>query len=61
MTTFPKTKRGVDRQWRAIMRRMRREDGYQAFGYDWVTLRLTRPADYQHLKAMQAAYDTLPA
>ena len=58
---MPKTKRGADRQWRAIFNRMRREDGYQMFGYDWATLRITRPDIYRHFRAMSAAYDSLPA
>ena len=57
---MPKTKRGADRQWHAIFSDMRRADGYQPFGYDWVTLRITRPETHAHLKAINAAYANLP-
>lgn len=60
MTNAPKSKRGADRQYAAIYRRLRQESGYQPFGFDWVTLRLTRPDEYAQLKALRAMYETLP-
>ena len=32
-----------DRLYRILRKRLQREDGYQMFGYDYPTLRMTRP------------------
>lgn len=58
----PSTQAEADDQYDAIFRMMRLEDGYQMFGYDWVTLRITRPGEYAQLRAILAmdfgaAYD----
>lgn len=36
---------------------MSRYDGYQPYGYDWVTMRMTRPAWYETLKSISAAHN----
>lgn len=33
-------------QWYRIFRRLTRGDGYQPWGYDWPTLRITMPGLY---------------
>lgn len=58
---LPKTQPEADAQWARIMKAMRRIDGYQAFGYDWPTLRLTRPEVYARFKEINRIYDSLPA
>jgi hypothetical protein len=40
--------------------RMTRGDGYQPFGYDLVTLRMTRPAWLATLQTIAAAHNSLP-
>lgn len=33
----------LERLYRRAYERMAREDGYQPYGYDWRTLRITKP------------------
>ncbi len=42
------------RLYRRAYDRMREGDGYQMFGYDWITLKLTKPGWYQTLKLILA-------
>jgi hypothetical protein len=58
---FPKTKRGANKQWRALLRAYKRNFmGGGSFGFDWPTMRLNSPETYDHLRAMRAAYEMLP-
>jgi hypothetical protein len=48
------------RLYNRIHARMSRGDGYQPFGYDLVTLRLTRPAWAALICDVAAAHNSLP-
>ena len=48
------------RLWNRLMARMRREDGYLAFGYDMPTLRIERPGMASLLVDVAAAHNSLP-
>lgn len=45
----------LERLYDKAYRRMSAGDGYQPFGYDWVTLRITKPGWYRVLRDIQAA------
>ena len=52
------TKIQISRAWRKLFERATRGDGYQMFGYDFRTLRMTKPglmAAYDRLKLMHAS------
>jgi len=60
-TKQPKSKRGADRQYGALIRRyydMFRGGG--TFGWDWPTFRLNWPEGYARAKELRAVYASLP-
>jgi hypothetical protein len=58
---LPKSKRGVARQYGAIIAACRRDlSGGLQFGMDWPTIRITFPERYAHIQAMKAIYQELP-
>lgn len=48
------------RLYNKIMARMSADDGYQPWGYDMVTLNITRPAWAQLIRDVAAAHNSLP-
>lgn len=48
------------RLYNKAFNRMTRGDGYQPFGYDAPTLRLTRPAWFATLRSIAQAHNSLP-
>lgn len=46
-----------ERLYRRLFERMKRGDGYQPYGWDWVTMKTTKPGFYT---AMRAVWATLP-
>lgn len=48
------------RLWNHLMARLRREDGYLAFGYDLPTLRIEKPGMAALLLDVAAAHNSLP-
>lgn len=49
------------RLYNRIMARMTAGDGYQPFGYDMVTLRITRPAWASLIRDVAVAHNSLPS
>lgn len=49
----------LERLYRNAHRRMSAGDGYQMFGHDWPTMRLTKPGWYITLRAILAAQGAL--
>lgn len=45
----------LERLYRNAYTRMSAGDGYQPYGYDWITLRLTRPGWHATLKSIALA------
>ena len=41
----------IVRLWDTTWKRMTKGDGYQPFGYDWITLKITHPGFYDILMA----------
>lgn len=48
------------RLYNRIMARLEREDGYQPYGYDMPTLRITRPAIAALIRVIADAHNSLP-
>lgn len=40
----------LERLYRKAYHKMTERDGYQPFGYDWITLKITRPGWYSLLR-----------
>lgn len=60
-TKAPKSKRGADRQYNAILNRyhdMFRGGGM--YGWDWPTFRLNWPEGYTRCRELRAIYFSLP-
>jgi hypothetical protein len=61
MIPFPKSKRGADRQFRALLSKYRRDfAGGFTFGMDWPTLHANAPDVYNRLMALRLNYKDLP-
>jgi hypothetical protein len=57
----PRSKRGANRQYSAILRAYKRAfDGGGAFEWDWPTLRSNWPEGYAKLQTLKSVYYTLP-
>lgn len=57
----PKTKRGANRQYNALIRRYHAMfDGGGMFGWDWPTFRLNWPEGYARAKELIALSKALP-
>jgi len=48
------TQTQIDRLYRRAWERMTRYDGYQPWGYDWTTIRITSPGWYRTLRQIRA-------
>lgn len=58
----PRTKRGANRQYAAILRAYKAAfDGGGAFGWDWPTFRSNWPEGWQKCQDIKAVYYSLPA
>lgn len=55
-TKLPKSKRGANRQWIAIVREYKR----RFEGWDWPTFRLNWPEAWQYVQELRAVYYSLP-
>lgn len=47
----------LERLFNKAYKRMAHGDGYQPYGYDWNTIRLTKPGWYHTLQTIRAAWD----
>jgi hypothetical protein len=47
----------IDRLWRKVYDRITEGGGYQPFGWDWPTLRITRPGLYRTARAVAQEID----
>lgn len=57
----PRTKRGANRQYSAILRAYRTAfNGGGSFGWDWPTLRLNWPKGFVKLQSLKSIYYNLP-
>jgi hypothetical protein len=55
------TRTRTARLWNRIQARWRREDGYQPFGYDFPTIRITKPGWVPVLEDIASAHNSLPS
>lgn len=61
-TKPPRSKRGANRQYSAILRAYKVAfDGGGAFGWDWPTFRINWPEAYARVQELKAVYYSLPA
>ena len=58
--TAPSPRTRTARLWNRIQARWRRQDGYQPFGYDFPTIRITKPGWVPVLEDIASAHNSLP-